>query len=392
MKIFFTRTTVFISTILVLLISTNKNYAQTLPHPDHIVVCIMENHPYNSLVANNSIFGNPAAPYINALTTDSGSANFTNMHAIEHPSQPNYLDMFSGSNQGMTTDNLPTNYPFTTPNLARQLIDSSLTYIAYSEDLPSVGFDGDYNSYARKHNPVTNWVGTGTNQVDSTLNQPLTAFPSPTGYDSLPTVAYVVPNKDNDMHNGTDPARITLADTWLQTHLDSYIQWAKTHNSLFILTWDEDDGTSAALLSNQIPTIFVGEMVKTGQYSENINHFNVLRTIEDMYNLGHAGQAAGKSPITDCWKSTISGINNVVESDKVGKVYPNPAVSGTWNIEVGNEYLGGIAQVYDADGRVVWESAIKNLKSEIAPNISRGIYLLRISSSTNSIVQKLVRL
>ena len=151
-------------------------------------------------------------------------------------------------------------------------------------------------------------------------------------------------------------------------------------------------GNAGKMASNQIPTIFVGEMVKTGQYSENINHFNVLRTIEDIYNLGHAGQAAGKSPITDCWKSTISGINNVAKSDNLSKVYPNPSVSGTWNIEVGNEYLGGIAEVFDADGRMVWKSEITNQKSEIAPNVSRGIYLLRISSSTNSITRKLVRL
>jgi hypothetical protein len=37
-----------------------------------------------------------------------------------------------------------------------------------------------------------------------------------------------------------------------------YIQFVKTNNSLLIVTWDEDDGTS----SNHIPTIFFGMPVK----------------------------------------------------------------------------------------------------------------------------------
>jgi hypothetical protein len=28
------------------------------------------------------------------------NANFTNSHAVDHPSQPNYLALFSGSTQG----------------------------------------------------------------------------------------------------------------------------------------------------------------------------------------------------------------------------------------------------------------------------------------------------
>jgi hypothetical protein len=78
--------------------------------------------------------------------------------------------------------------------------------------------------------------------------------------------------------------------------LSSYVAWAQTNNSLVIVTWDEDQGTSV----NQIPTIFVWPMVKAGQYSEKIN--NVLRTIEDMYRLPHVGHSAAAKPITDVWQ------------------------------------------------------------------------------------------
>jgi hypothetical protein len=70
-----------------------------------------------------------------------------------------------------------------------------------------------------------------------------------------------------------------------------------THNSLFIMTFDEDDSSQ----SNRIATIFVGPMVVPGQYSESINHFNLLRTLEDMYNLPYARVSRNYQPITDVW-------------------------------------------------------------------------------------------
>ena len=43
-------------------------------------------------------------------------------------------------------------------------------------------------------------------------------------------------------------------------------------------------------------------MLKGGQDTMQINHYNVLRTIEDMYELPYAGNAANVNTITDCWK------------------------------------------------------------------------------------------
>jgi phosphatidylinositol-3-phosphatase len=76
------------------------------------------------------------------------------------------------------------------------------------------------------------------------------------------------------------------------------VAWAQTNNSLLIVTWDEDDNTSV----NQIPTIFVGPMVKPGQYSEKINHYNVLRTLEAIYGLPYAGQSQSVKTILGVWQ------------------------------------------------------------------------------------------
>ena len=70
-------------------------------------------------------------------------------------------------------------------------------------------------------------------------------FRAPANYASLPTVAFVTPNLDDDMHDGS----IAAGDIWLYQNLSQYAAWAKANNSLLILTWDEDDNTSR----NQIP-------------------------------------------------------------------------------------------------------------------------------------------
>ncbi|HNP98419.1 MAG TPA: fibronectin type III domain-containing protein, partial [Bacteroidia bacterium] len=137
--------------------TTNGTAGTTVPGFAHIVVVIGEN------TNASSVNGSSAAPYINSLAN--AGAKFSNSYAITHPSQPNYLQLFSGSNQGVTNDNTPAAH-FTTPNLARELVNAGKTFINYSEGLPSVGYDGSSSGlYVRKHNAVANWMGTGTNQV-----------------------------------------------------------------------------------------------------------------------------------------------------------------------------------------------------------------------------------
>jgi acid phosphatase len=213
----------------------------------------------------------------------------TNSHAVTHPSEPNYLALFAGSTFGLSDDSCP--HTFTSANLAQELIHARDSFGGYSEDLPNVGYTGCSSSdYARKHNP---WVN--CTNVPSHVNMPLTKFPTnPINYRSLPTISIVVPNLQNDMHDGT----IQRADVWLKNHIDDYVKWAKTNKSLLVVTWDEDDESSA----NQIPTIFVGPMVKTGRYSVKVNHYNVLRTLEAMYGLPYANKSANVTTITDVWQ------------------------------------------------------------------------------------------
>jgi hypothetical protein len=279
--------------LLMMIILTGISSGQ-MWRPDHVVIVIEENHAYTQIVSST------AAPYINGLLQDSTAAIFTQSYGLTHPSQPNYLMFFSGSNQGVIDDNLPAVLPFNTPNLGASLITAGFTFMGYSEDLPSIGYNGTTSGYyARKHSPWTNWQGSANYPIPLTSNQPLTAFPA--DYSTLPSVSVVIPNLVDDMHNGTDPATITAGDTWLNTHLDGYIQWAKTHNSLFIFTFDEDNSAYA----NRILTFFIGSRVKQGTYAQTNNHYNFLRMLEDMYSLPYSGASATALTIDYCWQTAL---------------------------------------------------------------------------------------
>src|SRR3954463_14761768 len=102
-----------------------------VPRPDHVVVCILENHSYGQIV------GSADAPYINSLLPQ--SAHMMEYYALTHPSQPNYIMLFSGNNQGETTDNLPSGCPWNSMNLGGSLLNTGYTFGGYSEDLPTLG-------------------------------------------------------------------------------------------------------------------------------------------------------------------------------------------------------------------------------------------------------------
>src|SRR5207302_1758883 len=151
--------------------------------PDHVVIVIEENLSARNLA--------PELTYLNSLLHQ--GANFTNSHGINHPSQPNYLALFSGDPQGTGSD--------------------------------------------AKRNP---------DGSSPSVNLPFTEFPTDdAGFAKLPTVAFVIPNQIHDGHKsdaappGIDYGR--AMDDWLRQHIEPYRRWALSHNSLLIITWDEDE-------------------------------------------------------------------------------------------------------------------------------------------------------
>ena len=294
--------------------------ANGIPRPAHVVIVIEENHSYAETI------GPGLAPYINN-TLVAGGALMTASYALTHPSQPNYVAFFSGATQGVTTDSVYPHTQFTAPNLGEKLLGAGFAFGGYSETMPSVGYDGASSgsapaTYQRKHNPWVNWqdatIPLPPNKLPASVNMPYVGyFPSSANYASLPDLCFVIPNQLDDMHDGT----VLQGDTWLQNNLSAYATWCMTNNSLLIVTWDEDDSGSG----NHIATIFYGPMVVQGQYSQSINHYSVLRTLEDMYGLAHDAGSASATSITNIWLTIPPAVS-----------YCDPGVGGVSACPCGN--------------------------------------------------------
>jgi len=286
----------------------------SIARPDHVVVVIEQDRASDALT-------NPVMPYFQQVA--STGLVYTNSHGVTHPSEPNSAALLSGSTQGVTDNGR--NYSFSGANVAKSFFDAGLSFSGYVESLPADGSQvtqaGDANTpdlYTRNVNPMAQFTNYGTiagqPRPNSAVNRTFAAFSSIAGsgsFSSLPTVSYIIPNNLHSTHgsNETYPWAGSsdvqnnqllrqMADTWLKANLDGYLQWAKTHNSLLIVTQDEEwwtggTATTVTTMINGDPRLFV-----PGSNSANINHYNVLRTIEDMYGLAPLNNTASAAPLT----------------------------------------------------------------------------------------------
>lgn len=247
------------------------------PHAKAVTIVIFENRDYTAIV------GSKDAPYLNATLVPQ-AAVMTNSHATAHPSQPNYVELFSGSVQTVTGDECPVTS--SAPNIATQLLAAHLTFRGFAESLPNAGFSGCEGSkglYRRKHNPWADFTN-----VPAALNRPYAWAPA--------SLAFVVPNMCNDMHD----CSTAVGDAWMKQHLPAIMKWNAAHDGLLIVTWDEAAPDSEG--TNHIATLLVGPMIKPGRYDQHIDHDDVLRTVEQIYGLPCIANACGKAGITGVWR------------------------------------------------------------------------------------------
>lgn len=282
-------------TLVVLFLSVAAR-AATLPKPDHIVIVIEENKGFTDVIGSGN------APYIEALAKR--GTLFEKFFAQHHPSQPNYVALFAGSPLTVCDDKCPSTQ-FTDVNLGSELMAAGESFVGFDEDLSPKCKSG---KFARKHCP---WID--FSNVPASSSKDFTSFPqTAAGFAALPTLSFVIPNLVNDMHDGSTIAKqVRNGDNWLKKNLDAYAIWAMTHNSLLIVTWDEDSSSytihcpsviTTSPPKNRIVTLIVGEPVKVGTSTTEYDHQDLLRTILDMYGIAPFGGAVGAKDITDVWK------------------------------------------------------------------------------------------
>ena len=360
--------------------------ADSIPRFDHVVLVVMENRAYEDVLGDTNI------RFINKLA-DSG-ALFTHSFAVSHPSLGNYMVLFSDSTQDAINGDIGGGPHFNTPNIGASLIHAGYSFKGFAQSMPYPGFTGDVSGdYAERHCPWTYWQGKDSNQIDSLLSLPMDSFP--TDFSKLPTLSYVTPDLEHDFHNDSTPAGLQRGDDWVRNNLGAYARWALTHNSLLILTFDEDDEGH----DNRIFTAFYGAHVKRGQYKDTINHYNVCMTLAAMYGVRAFGDSSLKAGITWCWgasattkdtttDTTVTGIK-VLNTTSTYHVYPVPSqekifISGTGSGKT-------LARIMDNSGRILMESILDARENSMdVSGIANGMYILELLDNKKTSRKKII--
>jgi len=263
----------------------------TRPGLAHIYLLLLENHEYGSIV------GSDDAPYLNGLFARYGLA--TAMHAVTHPSEPNYIALVSGGTQGVHDDGV---YDLAVPSLFDQIEAAGRTWRVYAQGYPGscstvastdevADGPGRAGDYARKHNPAISFTAISRNPARCAGISGLAGF-DPAAAD----FEMIVPNQINDMHS----ASVRTGDDFLAAFVPSILGSAAfAAGSLLIVTFDEGGSNDGG--GGHIATLVATPSMAAGtRFDAAATHYSVLRTIEDAWGMPSLGAAADASalPIT----------------------------------------------------------------------------------------------
>lgn len=256
-------------------------------HYTHVIWILEENHSYSQVIDSSH------APYINALASECGLA--THYHNISHPSLPNYVGMTSGlalSKLGRFSSDCTPSPACSTS--ARSIFGETSSWRSYEESMPSSCYRHNSGAYAARHNPALYF----TKLSDCARNDvPFTRLAGDLARGTLPKFAFVTPNLNDDMHNGT----IAEGDSWLKAHLPVILhsRQYRSGSTVVFITWDEGaGGTSRNCAANttdigcHVATIVISPTTKPGTKAHELfNHYSLLATTEQLLGLPRLGKA-----------------------------------------------------------------------------------------------------
>jgi phosphatidylinositol-3-phosphatase len=319
----------------------------------HIFYIMMENYGINDIIGNTA-----DAPYLNSLANNYGVA--THYFGVTHPSLPNYLAAISGDFQGIWDDcpagatitcaplafvsrspsltsqeaasasNRP--HMFNSQTLVDQLEAHHLTWKAYMQSMPSVGFTGASTTlYAQKHNPFMYFTGIRDNSARMRNIVPFSQFNQDIQSGMIPNFVWITPDLCSDMHGvsqaeaqslgmpgcATYDGLIARGDNFIHSVVPEIMNapsWKE--GSAIVIAWDENDAGSsgccnspvglngATLGGGNVPLIVITSngphhiVLSDGSY----NHYSLLATIEQIWDLGCLANACNSPLMTQLFE------------------------------------------------------------------------------------------
>lgn len=261
-----------------------------VPSSRHVVLVMEENQSYSTVVGDsanwpslNSLIGKGALPI--------------NYYADSHPSIGNYFMLTTG--QILTTDDNSTQV-WNVDNIARRMLAAGVSFKVYAEGIPQGYLGGDTGSYVIRHNPFAMLSDVADNsQVAISTIYPFSQFALDVASHSLPEFSYIVPDVDDDAHDGTP----LEADNWLQINVVAPLAGLSAFESggdgILIVDFDEADTSDTSHGGGHVAPVFWGPNVKQGyrQTSSTVyQHESILLTMMDALELSNPPGLAADAP------------------------------------------------------------------------------------------------
>jgi phosphatidylinositol-3-phosphatase len=322
-------------------------------------------------------------------------------------------------------------YPVQVKTIANQLDDAGATWGGYMEDQansdtepktcrhPAVGTpdqtqmarEGD--QYATRHNPYMYFHSIIDDESSCNANVvDLRRLPDDLkSVDTTPNYSFITPNLCHDGHDepcvNDEPGGMTSANAFLKQWIPKILASdAYKDGGLVIITFDEAETHDASACCGEkqgpntpnnggpepgagggrIGAVLLSRYIKPGTFSNKpYNHYSLLRSVEDMFGLGHLGYAgaAGLRPFGDDIFTNPSGkplkpVKPPKVSVQLGNV-PKPCFRKRFRVRV---HAGGAAPrtVVKLDKRTLKSTRARHFRVRIhARRLKPGKHRLRVT-------------
>ena len=257
----------------------------------HVVIVMEENESYSTVIGSGS-------PWANLNNLAANGAQPTNYYADTHPSIGNYLMLTTGQ---VLTNNDNSTTVWNVDNLARRMLAGGVSFRIYAEGTSQGYVGGNTGAYLLRHNPFALLSDIAdSSQVANQHLFPFTQFAADVAGGTLPEFSFIVPDVNDDAHNGTPQQ----ADAWLQTQvvapLSGYSAFGPGGDGVLFVTFDEAATNDSSYGGGHVASVLWGPAVKVGytQISSTVyQHQSELRTVMELLGLPNPPGAAASAPL-----------------------------------------------------------------------------------------------
>lgn len=271
-------------------LDSNAASTAAVPQSKHVVMVMEENQSYSTVVGDTS-----AWPNLNALIGKGALA--THYYANSHPSIGNYFMLTTG--QLLTTNDSSTKV-WNVANIARRMLAEHVSFRIYAEGIKQGYLGGNTGLYLIRHNPFAMLSDIADSKTVAEAHIfPFTQFATDLANGSIPEYSYIVPDIEDDAHNGTPHA----ADAWLQKNivdpLSKHSSFESGGDGVLVVDFDEAADSDTTHGGGHVAAVLWGPIVKAGykQTSSTVyQHQSMLRTEMELLGLSSPPAAAATAP------------------------------------------------------------------------------------------------